>query len=261
MRRSLLLGSLLLLVTACEKPASKPAPASSATAVTAAAPAVTATASATSAAAPPAASGSASAAPARKRDALSAPTFTAGKSKVPTVKEWKEAPVAAIRNARSLWCEVKVVREWLRVSCRSAEMAPNQVEKVFTDGTPVGEVYTFNGERVASAVVAVRPGTDMRLTYTWSKWGERTLSVKYPKDAATPQIGFDRGGPKGKAGAPLCDDVCFMRWHHKSDITCSTPCGEGFRCEVWRDSGELVTVCVCDLECSDEEEKADGTSL
>lgn len=257
MRRAIF-GSLLLL-TACDKPASKPAPVSSASAT--APPVAAATASATPTAPSPPPSGSASAPPARRHQALPAPTFTEGKSKVPTIKEWKDAPIVEIRHARSLWCEAKVVREWLRMSCRSAELSPNQVGRVFHDQNPVGEAYLFNGERVTSAVVAVRPGTDVRLTYTWSKWGDRVLTVKHPKDAAAPQIGFDRGGPKGRDGAPLCDDVCFVPWHHKADITCATPCGEGFRCEVWRDSGELVTVCVCDLECSNIEEKADGTSL
>lgn len=261
MRPPALLGALLFL-SACDKTASKPAPASSTSAPPATAAAVSASpsSSATSSSPSPAASGSSSAAPAPHHDALPPPTFTAGRSKVPTFKEWKDAPAVAVRNARSLWCETKAVREWLRVSCRSAEMAPNQVAGVVNDGAPVGEVYTFNGERVASAVIAVRPGTDARLTYNWTNWGERTFSVKYPKDAASPQLGFNRGGPKGRDGVPLCDDVCFLRWHHKSDLTCNTPCEPGFRCEQWRDSGEVIITCVCDVECADREE-AEGTTL
>jgi hypothetical protein len=156
-----------------------------------------------------------------------------------------------------------VVREWLRVTCRSAENAPNTIQSVTGSSRTGGEVYTFMDERVASAVVPVRRGADAQLTYKWSSWGERTLSVKYPKDAESPRIGFDRGAPRGRTGLPLCADICFMPFHHHASGACERPppCDPGFHCEMWHESGEITGMCVCDVDCDPGEAAPEGTSL
>jgi hypothetical protein len=254
----------VIAVAACHPPAGERASASSSSdAATRAAASTASTPAAPSGSAPTTlGAGGAGGASARPPFAPQPFAFTPGTSKVPTVKEWNLAPVVEVRFARSLWCEAKTVREWLRVSCRSPDGAPNAIEAVTRDGGS-GEAYTFVGEGIASAVVAVRRGTDVRLTYRWSRWGQRALTVNYPRDADGPRIGFDRGAPRGRSGLPRCDDVCIMPFHHHAMGACERPppCDPGYRCEMWHEDGEVTGMCVCDVECDPGDPAPEGTRL
>src|SRR5687768_13823004 len=62
-------------------------------------------------------SGEASAAPAGSGDAAGA--APGGRSAVPTLDEWNaQTKEVTVRGSSKLNCETKMVREWLRVSCR-----------------------------------------------------------------------------------------------------------------------------------------------
>ncbi len=121
-------------------------------------------------------------------------TGVGGRSKVPTTAEWNGVGEITVRHSGPLGCETKMVREWLRVSCRGNQVTGVQV--LSTTGMGKGEVFTFSRSGVASAVLPVRSGYTARIRYTWANWGSRTLSMQFPNGAPRPSIEFDQPPPK-----------------------------------------------------------------
>ena len=48
-----------------------------------------------------------------------APVIAGGRTTPPTIAEWGSVGEVSVRNSSSLGCETKMVREWLRVTCRT----------------------------------------------------------------------------------------------------------------------------------------------
>lgn len=114
----------------------------------------------------------------------------ASRSAVPTLAEWNSVP-REINVARStpLNCETKMLREWLRVSCRP---------KSNTGGTPTGarhksgpeaDAYYFAKGGVASLVTPVLRGKHMESIFTWTD-KVQTLVIDWPHGAPRPTISF-----------------------------------------------------------------------
>jgi len=121
------------------------------------------------------------------------------KSKVPTITEWNEAGEVTVRHSSPLGCETKMVREWLRVSCRTAR-GGNQISDVSVleaSGVKKYEIFTFKREGVASIVLPIRHPIEAKVRFLWSQWGARTLTISYPQGAPAPKIHFDRTAPGG----------------------------------------------------------------
>ena len=113
------------------------------------------------------------------------------------LEEWNAVGECTVRHSSSLGCETKMVREWLRVSCRTAK-GDNQVkglEVLEVKGATSGEIFEYTAEGVASVVMPVRAGIDARVRFVWSRWGSRTLRVQYPHGAPEPVMRFDRPAP------------------------------------------------------------------
>lgn len=188
----------MVLASACGNKGdgdAKPAPTAARTAAPAktasAAPAATATAAAT---------------------ATGAPALPAGRTLAPTADEWNnQKKEVTVKGSSALKCETKIVREYLRISCRG---------KVDPEGTPKGikilkggrgEALTFQGGDVMSLIVPYVEGTDFEAMFSWSAKGHK-LVVKWPKGAKQPAIvgtfegaaspldGTAKGDPK-----KLCD--------------------------------------------------------
>lgn len=122
---------------------------------------------------------------------------TSGTSKPPTVAEWGAVGEITVRHSTPLGCETKLVREWLRVSCRTPDSSPNQISSVMlTGGKDSGGIPPFVKKGVASIVTRVKPGMEAEWTYEWSQWGKRVLSVKWPNGAPAPTYEFDQTAPK-----------------------------------------------------------------
>jgi hypothetical protein len=122
-----------------------------------------------------------------------APSVGGGRSTPPTIAEWSSVSEVAVRNSSSLGCETKMVREWLRVTCRTLtkDNAPLGVQVIRPTGD--GEYFIFNSSSVASLVMPVRAGVDAEARYKWQKWGTRTLRVSWALGAPSASMGFDRG--------------------------------------------------------------------
>jgi hypothetical protein len=125
--------------------------------------------------------------------APAAPTLGGGRTTPPTLAEWGGVGEVTVRNSTSLGCETKMVREWLRVTCRTLakDNAPAGVRVIRPSGD--AEYFVFNSSSVASLVMPVRSGVDAEARYTWPKWGTRTLRVTWPAGAPSASMGFDRG--------------------------------------------------------------------
>jgi hypothetical protein len=132
-------------------------------------------------------------------DGISRMSGAGMKSKVPTLSEWNEMGECTVAHSTPLGCETKMVREWLRVSCRTTNQTPHQIQgvKLVKDtGLAKYEVFTYTHPGVASVVMPIRGGLDARVEFTWSDWGKRTLIAQMAHGAKLPSINFDAPPPK-----------------------------------------------------------------
>ena len=118
---------------------------------------------------------------------------TEGASKPPTTAEWNAVGEITVRHSTPLGCETKLVREWLRVSCRTLGDGPNQIQSVsLTQGKNPGGIPPFVKKGVASIVMPVRKNGFAVWTFSWSQWGSRKLTVSWPNGTPRPIIGGDQ---------------------------------------------------------------------
>ncbi|MCC6527163.1 MAG: hypothetical protein IT373_31230 [Polyangiaceae bacterium] len=117
-----------------------------------------------------------------------AATTPGGVSPAPTLAEWDaQTREVAVTNSSRLNCETKMVREWLRVSCRG---------KNDTGGTPQSLTIQSGGDAntlthaaagtVTSLVVRYVPGIDLKVLFLWSDKSS-VLRVWWPRGAPEPQ--------------------------------------------------------------------------
>lgn len=176
--------------------------------------------SAMSAAASASASGSGSAAPATKvpkgdLQAKAAEPQLIKKgvhSNVPTVEEYKsQFTPANVIGAKELDCETRLVREWLRVSCRGTNAARGTAElvTVVKGDTMQHTFHVFSSDDVTSLVMRLEPGVDLKAIYRFST-GEHIFETRWAEGAEESEVkGFFDGGsvvlnapPSGGAAAP-----------------------------------------------------------
>lgn len=115
-------------------------------------------------------------------------------SKPPSVAEWNAVQrEVRVKGSSAKGCETKMVREWLRVSCRETEgsLPPSAVTTTSSGGQQsfVGMFGT-----TASAVVQVVHGKQYRARYVWGRgqyFAASFLVVNWPNGAARPSIFFE----------------------------------------------------------------------
>jgi len=118
------------------------------------------------------------------------------RSAVPTIAEWNAVPrEITVNRSTPLNCETKMVREWLRVSCR---------EKNNTGGTPrsaekgrgcTAETYLFSKseQKLASVVMPVKRGNHCEVRFSWTDKSQ-TLVMDWPS-GPRPTIKFEGQWP------------------------------------------------------------------
>jgi hypothetical protein len=117
----------------------------------------------------------------------------ATRSKVPTMAEW-DAVTREINVARStpLGCETKMLREWVRISCRKANSTggkPTEVETVESGGI---EAFTFGKNGVTSVVAPVLRGKRYQARFSWTD-KTQLLVISWPAGVGRPLIKFTDG--------------------------------------------------------------------
>lgn len=107
------------------------------------------------------------------------------RSPTPTVAEWDQAAEIDVTGAKALGCETKMVREWLRVSCRDTNDTggkPTNVELV--KGGKV-DTYRYVKGAITSLVTPFVVGVHTEARFSWSDKA-RTLVVTWPDGAPRP---------------------------------------------------------------------------
>ncbi len=110
------------------------------------------------------------------------------RSAVPKLDEWNAVTKeVAVRGSSRLHCETKMVREWLRVSCRGKNDTGGTPQTIsVAKGGGRGDDFAFSrsGE-VTSLVVRFVEGVDLEARFTWSDSAYR-LRVWWPRGAPEP---------------------------------------------------------------------------
>ncbi|MEZ4371164.1 MAG: hypothetical protein R3B07_10080 [Polyangiaceae bacterium] len=171
---TLSLSILVLALLACkEEKKAEPAP----TAATAAAPAPTPTETAA-----PAASEE------EKKDESPIPDIPEGRSKPPTVAEWKAATNINTQevNSQPDKCFMRIVREWLKVNCEGDVQGFTGMENF---GNEMADYFqSVKPGKVADFVVRLRKGKTLKLRIQRGKEGEAVLFVNWPIGEEKPTI-------------------------------------------------------------------------
>ncbi len=216
----LLVGSVI----ACDKGKKEDAKSETKAVATAAATAAAAATASASASASATAKATAEAAD----SAAPASSANAGRSAVPVGDEWDNVGEVTVKGSSALHCETKMLREWLRVSCRGKNDTggtPTWVEVV--RGNRPGNVYTFASGDVTSLVVAFVEGVRVEALFSWSDKSHK-LVVRWDKGAPKPTAFGEFEG----ASSPLADKgdtntspakhvcVCTKKLHPEDTSDC-----------------------------------------
>jgi hypothetical protein len=111
-----------------------------------------------------------------------------GRSAVPTVEEWTGAKEIGVKGSTKLNCETKMVREWLRVSCRGKNDTGGEPKNVtMRKGGGRGDTFVFAGNKVASLVCPFVNGTDIVADFEWTD-KKKELVVSWPHGAPEPPL-------------------------------------------------------------------------
>lgn len=173
-------GTLVAALLACKSEDKGAGPAQPVATVTV--PAATAPATAAQPAAP-------APAPAPK-DEGPVPAIPEGRSKPPTVTEWKDAPSINTQEANSQpdKCFMKLLREWLKVNCSANVTEVKDMDGFGSANADYFESVTLG--KSADFVVRVRKGKTMRLRIMMDepKQHGASLFVNWPPDKDRPTI-------------------------------------------------------------------------
>ena len=129
-----------------------------------------------------------------------------GRSKPPTSEEWNKVGEVTVKGSSALSCETKMVREWLRVSCKG---------KNDSGGTPVGiqiskgkraDTYTMTTTDTVSLVMPFVEGTNFEAQFAWTD-KSHPLTVSWPKGNNKPVIiGVFEGAKSPLDGTAFSDE-------------------------------------------------------
>lgn len=201
-----------------------------------------------------------------------APALPSGVSKVPTKAEWDAVTKeVTVKGSTALSCETKMVREWLRISCRGKnDTGGTPTTVVVTRGGRPGTVYTYSAANVTSLVARFAQGTSIdaifswtdkshKLTIRWPKGQRREPGIKAVFEGAASPLDKPKGGgackrsadcgagkeccfSTGPGGGPFCGVGCS----DQNLLVCASrsDCFSGWRCEPYE--GASFSVCMPD---------------
>lgn len=123
---------------------------------------------------------------ARKQDDGPIPAIPEGRSRPPTVAEWGAAAEVNTqeKNSQPDRCEVKVVREWLRVSCRGSDILG--YEKMESFGSKNADYFEMiQPGKLASFVLRLKKGKTQTVRICRQK-DRASLFVNWPASKDRP---------------------------------------------------------------------------
>lgn len=116
------------------------------------------------------------------------------RSKVPTLAEWDAVGEITVARSTPLGCETKMVREWLRVSCKGKSYTGGKPGNVTKQDGCSGETLLYSKmESTTSMVSPVLRGKSCEVRFTWTNDKAAWLSVDWPVGTPRPVIAFREG--------------------------------------------------------------------
>ncbi len=119
------------------------------------------------------------------------------RSKVPTIAEWNAVPrEITVNRSTPLNCETKMVREWLRVSCREKNNTGGTPRNVTVAAGCTSDTYLFSKpeQKIASVVTPVLKGKHCEVRFDWTN-KTQTLVVDWVGNGPRPTIQFQGPWP------------------------------------------------------------------
>lgn len=118
----------------------------------------------------------------------SIPDIPTERSKPPTVDEWKTATVvnSQEKNSRADKCEMKVLREWLKIKCEGEVFGINDLDGFGAEGTDHFKMYEEG--KWADIVVRLKEGQALSTRIPRGAEGDAALFTHWPKGAKKPNI-------------------------------------------------------------------------
>ncbi len=117
----------------------------------------------------------------------SAAALPPGRSALPTLDEWNAmTKEVTVKGSSALGCETKMVREYLRVSCRGKNDTGGTAKHISLQKGIV-ENHIFVDRGVISLVVPYVEGINATFSFTWSDTAH-PLVLKWPRGNAKPVI-------------------------------------------------------------------------
>lgn len=119
-----------------------------------------------------------SAAPAPSAPVATKPEIPTTRSAVPTADEWEASQTYPVDGAAELGCDGKIIREWLRVSCRGSAPDAGAVTTLRAFPNYGGrdphvpdldkETFVYEGAGVASVVLPVVARANVKVDFSWA---------------------------------------------------------------------------------------------
>lgn len=179
---------------------------------------------------------------------------------MPSKKEFDDTSDAKLDGLDATACQARVVREWIRITCRTKNPSGGtpvdiKVVKGSVPGTSAVALGTTPNV-VTSLVTPYEPGTDLEATFYWTDKAQ-TLTLKWPlkKKMPEPLGAFTASTEKGKTQAAaqddrLCDCEKSLKQPKKfcgeKDIA-NPDCDYSFRNDCKKlvscNSGEIMPIC------------------
>ena len=108
------------------------------------------------------------------------------RSPVPSMADWNVVGEVTVTGSSALACETKMIREWLRVTCRGTNDTGGTPLDVTVQGKPA-DTYTFAANQVTSLVLPFVEGVNLEAVFSWTDKRAK-LHVAWPRGAPMPAV-------------------------------------------------------------------------
>lgn len=153
--------------------------------------------------------------------AAAAKPLPPGRTPVPSIAEYAAAREVTVKGSSALHCETKMIREWLRITCRGKNDTGGAPTTVVVYHGGRGETVAFAAGGVTSLITPVLEGTDFDAKFSWTD-KSHPLVIKWPRGAQRPAVlGEFLGAASPLDGtapsAALCE--CHKRLTHAAECS------------------------------------------
>ena len=127
------------------------------------------------------------AAPPVEAPAAVAKPLPPGRTPVPSITEYAAAREVTVKGSSALRCETKMVREWLRVTCRDRNDKGGTPTTVQITRGGRGETIVYAAGGVTSVITPVLEGTDFEAKFSWTD-KSHPLVIQWLRGAPKPVV-------------------------------------------------------------------------